>query len=219
MIQTNTTDQYPTRYAAFSAPGRLVILAPGADGLIGGPNTDRRRAPTELMHGGRELAVFSEPMPNAARPHLTDGVYLEVVRKHDKGDAVAVTVHASAPTLSRRQRARREAFASLSDALEAVPPLIAEARAWCRRHADHERVFDLDGRALCVCPDGDGWVLTRPNGTPLVRLDGDGHPSWVRHTIAHRHTLETLTAAALAALTPSTGTARPAGQLPLFSAA
>lgn len=219
MIETIPTDQYPTRYAAFAAPGRLAILTPGADGLIGGPNTDRRRPPSSLMHGGRELAVFAEPMPNAVRPHLTDGIYLEVIRQHDKGPAVAVSAHASAPTLSRRQWARRATFDSLEGALAAVPGLVAEARAWCVSHAERERAIEVDGRAYCVCPDRDGWVILRPNGSGVVRIGADGHAVWLTHAVSHRHTLEALAAAARAALEPSATPARPVEQVPLFPAA
>lgn len=74
-----TTDAYPTRHAAFDAPGTWAVFEAAPDGTVSVCGTRRPRA--ELDAGIRypgEMAVLSIPMPHVRFAHLTRGVYVEI---------------------------------------------------------------------------------------------------------------------------------------------
>jgi len=91
-IIIDTTDEYPTRYAAFRRHGVLFIYE------------------GETIKPG-EVACYYEPLQNSQYPHLTDGIYGEVHTLHPvEKRGYYASVHATRQDGSRQQKNRGQIF-------------------------------------------------------------------------------------------------------------
>ncbi len=84
------TGEYPTRYAAFDAPGSLVV------------NEHRKD------RGGYEYAVFYLPQKNRHYPGITDGHYIEVYSYQER--YIIVRWDQTKPTKERKQLSQSVKF-------------------------------------------------------------------------------------------------------------
>lgn len=99
MTEIRKTSTYPTRYAAFDNPRIFWINE------------------TIKHTGGYEFAVFHAPMPNAAYPHITDGLYISVISY--QGKQIMVDYHFTAPNSGRQQKGLHKMFPN-ADYQEAI---------------------------------------------------------------------------------------------------
>lgn len=115
-MQTETTAEYPTRYAAFDRAGVLFVAA----------------KPEE--RGGFEAAVYANLRQNARWPHIEDGVYVEVIglaKANGKGvRAWLVDAHATLPDETRAQKRVLRQHADLAAAIADAAVAIAELESF-----------------------------------------------------------------------------------------
>jgi hypothetical protein len=102
------TKEYPIRYVAFDHFGALV------------ENSHPRH------DGGNEWAVFSELVQNKAYPHLTDGIYFEIVSY--QGKALLLDATATRPDENRKQLRHTELFQTYEQAKRSALTWLEEAR-------------------------------------------------------------------------------------------
>lgn len=174
MIERATTHAYPTRYAAFDQPGRLVVLRPDGAGMIYPAGFRPQDGESWLRGGSREMAVFSEGQRNRDWPGCSDGVYVEVRSQTARVGGFVVDGFASAPTLSRRQRVEvRRSVPTLEEALRAAEELAKAGRAWVAHHLEHERVLEVgDTRLALLDEDGRTLVLRAVSARRVAVLAG-----------------------------------------------
>jgi len=115
-IPTIKTNSYPTRYVAFHNPGVLVESSH--------PKHD----------GGYEWTVFSERIQNKEYPHLTDGVYLEIVSY--QGKALLVDGTATQPDKTRRQLRYTQLFQTYEQARSSALAWLDKAREFVAQNGD-----------------------------------------------------------------------------------
>lgn len=164
MVPRSTTTTYPTRYAAFSNPGHLVLLVGDERGEIW-PAGFRRSASLQewMKDGGREVAVFSEPARNRDLPGCSDGIYLEIVTQTPRIGGVVVSLQVSSPTYSRTQWNQTRTVPSLPEALDLAETLITEARTWVADRVKRESIL--------VSPSGRRFaILETPEGLQVLRM-------------------------------------------------
>ncbi|MDF2953059.1 MAG: hypothetical protein OD816_000304 [Thermodesulfobacterium sp.] len=74
MIKTMLATEYPTRYVAFKYPKTLILQK------------------NIQYFGGFEYAIYYYPVKNKTYPHLTDGLYAEMVSYQGKKYLVDITL-------------------------------------------------------------------------------------------------------------------------------
>lgn len=113
------TDIYPTRYAAFDAPGSWVVFTPAADGTYRSCRPDGVRLSRETLGAGikypGEMAVLHLPADNPHWPAVSDGAYVEIGGSNVMG--WSVECHHTAPTRPREQRNATLRAATLNHAI------------------------------------------------------------------------------------------------------
>ncbi len=111
-IERRITTEYPTRYEAFAHP--KILFEQKDTALV-----------NEKKHnnGGREFAVYYEPVQKRDAPHLEDGIYAEICSF--QGKQYLAEVHATQPEKGRRQQTAHKTFDKYADAvawmLEEIP--------------------------------------------------------------------------------------------------
>ena len=112
-IERRKTISYPTRYSAFEQPG--ILFEQEDTELFAGKKGE--------SNGGREFAVYYEPVQNRDIPELIDGLYASVVSF--QGRHYCAEVQATQPWKGRKQNTAHKDFAKYADAvswvLEQIP--------------------------------------------------------------------------------------------------
>jgi len=108
MIKTMLTTEYPTRYVAFKYPKTLILQK------------------NIQYFGGFEYAIYYYPVKNKTYPHLTDGLYAEMVSYHGKKYLVDITL--TLPNEKREQFRYCELFNDYETALQMLKAKIINFR-------------------------------------------------------------------------------------------
>lgn len=102
-------DTYPTRYVAFENPKSWV-----------------EAKDFSVRRGGYEYAAYIEPMQNTEYPHLTDGIYCQIVSY--QGIDFMADCHYTIPNKERKQGDFVKRFTDYHEARKAVQNWIPQAR-------------------------------------------------------------------------------------------
>lgn len=125
------TDIYPTRYAAFDAPGKWAVFTPTPEGTYRSCRADAAYRPRSDLGAGvkypGEMAVMTDPIQNPHWPGCTDGVYVEIGGSDRMG--FIVRCHYSEPTRARGQINKTLRAPTLDQAIDLAEQWIREVTA------------------------------------------------------------------------------------------
>jgi hypothetical protein len=124
-LSRNTTNVYPTRYAAFEHPGAWAVFEP-IDGLYRPCTKDAKPRPVadlRAYQSGGALAVIYLPQQNEHFADIVDGTYVEVIKNAD--GRYFARCHHTRPIRSREQVNATVHGASMDDVLAKAEQWIA----------------------------------------------------------------------------------------------